>query len=169
MRVRTARHHCRDRPPGGQGEKGPSDQVKMAPLRLSQEAQEDIEAILAWTDEQFGEGIRVRYEELLAQAFLDLAEDQGRPGTLRRPELAKGAFTYHLRHSRDRVSRSKGRGISCCIEAAVATWKLAARCTTAWIWCGTSRPAVNPPNRMSDGGVYVSFSASGNPSAGMRS
>lgn len=81
----------------------------MVPLRLSQEAQEDIEAILAWTDEQFGEGIRVRFEELLVQAFLDLAEDLGRPGTLQRPELARGAFTYHLRHSRDRVSRSQGR------------------------------------------------------------
>ena len=81
----------------------------MPQLRLSLEAQEDIEAILAWTDGQFGDGIRVRYEELLVQAFLDLAEDPGRPGTIQRPELAKGAFAYHLRHSRDRVSRTRGR------------------------------------------------------------
>lgn len=81
----------------------------MPQLRLSQEAQEDIEAILAWTDEQFGDGIRVRYEELLVQALPDLAEDPGRPGTIQRPELTKGAFTYHLRHSRDRVSRTRGR------------------------------------------------------------
>ena len=80
----------------------------MGPLRLSQEAQEDMEGIFAWTDGQFGEGIRLRYEELLVQAFLDLVNDPGRPGTLKRPELAKGAFTYHLRYSRDRVSRSVG-------------------------------------------------------------
>ena len=78
-------------------------------LRLSDEAQGDVEAILAWTHGQFGEEIRLRYEELLVQAFLDLANDPARPGTLERPELAKGAFTYHLRHSRDRVSHSVGR------------------------------------------------------------
>jgi toxin ParE1/3/4 len=64
---------------------------------------------LAWTDRQFCEEIRLRYEELLVQAFLDLADEPGRQGALQRPELAQGAFTYHLRHSRDRVSRSLGR------------------------------------------------------------
>ena len=109
----------------------------MARLRISSEAQEDLVAILAWTDRQFGEEIRLRYEELLVQAFLDLADDPGRQGALERPEVAKEAFTYHLRHSRDRVSRSLGRirspGISCCIESPpMATWKSAACFTTAW-------------------------------------
>lgn len=81
----------------------------MAGFRLSLEAQEDIEAILAWTHTEFGVEILRRYEELLVQAMLDLADDPGRAGTLQRPELAKGAFTYHLRHSRDRVSRCVGR------------------------------------------------------------
>lgn len=81
----------------------------MARFRLSPEAQEDIEAILAWTHGQFGEQVRLRYEELLVQAILDLADDPGRPGTLERPELSKGARTYHLRHSRDHVSRAIGR------------------------------------------------------------
>jgi toxin ParE1/3/4 len=81
----------------------------MARLRISPEAQEDLVAILAWTDRQFCEEIRLRYEELLVQAFLDLADEPGRQGALQRPELAQGAFTYHLRHSRDRVSRSLGR------------------------------------------------------------
>lgn len=81
----------------------------MALFRLSPKAQKDIEAILTWTHEQFGGEIRLRYEELLVQAILDLADDPERPGTMERPELANGAFTYHLRHSRDRVNRSVGR------------------------------------------------------------
>jgi toxin ParE1/3/4 len=81
----------------------------MARIRLSREAEQDIEAILAWTDEQFGEQVRLRYEELLVQAISDIADDPGRIGSLERPELAKQVFTYHLRHSRDHVDRSKGR------------------------------------------------------------
>jgi toxin ParE1/3/4 len=81
----------------------------MSRFRLSPEAEQDIEAILAWTHGQFGEQVRLRYEELLVQAILDLAGDPGRSGTLDRPELAKGAKTYHLRHSRDHVNRAAGR------------------------------------------------------------
>ncbi len=81
----------------------------MARFRLSPEAQEDIEAILAWTHREFGERVRLRYEGLLVQAILDLADDPTRTGSLERSELANGAKTYHLRHSRDHVSRSAGR------------------------------------------------------------
>ena len=81
----------------------------MARFRISPAAEQDIEAILAWTHGQFGELVRLRYEELLVQAILDLAADPGRHGTLERPELAKGAMTYHLRHSRDHMSRTIGR------------------------------------------------------------
>lgn len=81
----------------------------MARFRFSPKAQEDIEAILAWTHGQFGELVRLRYEELLVQATVDLAADPTRPGTLHRPELAAGAKTYHLHHSRDHVSRTIGR------------------------------------------------------------
>lgn len=81
----------------------------MVRFRLAPEDEQDVEAILTWTHGQFGEELRLRYEELLVQAILDLADDPGRPGTLERSELAKGAKTYHLRHSRDHVSRSVGR------------------------------------------------------------
>lgn len=81
----------------------------MPQVRLSPEAQADLEVIFAWTHAQFGEGVRLNYEELVVQAFLDLADDPNRPGTWERPDLAKGAFTYHLHCSRDRVSRSVGR------------------------------------------------------------
>ena len=81
----------------------------MARFRLSPEAEHDIEAILTWTHGQFGEQVRLRYEELLVRAILDLAADPVGPGSLARPELAPGARTYHLRYSRDHVSRSVGR------------------------------------------------------------
>lgn len=81
----------------------------MARFRLSPLVEQDIEAILAWSRQQFGEQVRLRYEELLVQAILNLADDSRHTGSLERPELAKGAFTYHLRHSRDCVSRSVGR------------------------------------------------------------
>ena len=81
----------------------------MVRFRLSASAVQDIEAILAWTHGRFGERVRLRYEELLVQAILDVADDPRRPGSVERPELSRGAYTYHLRHSRDRVSRSIGR------------------------------------------------------------
>jgi toxin ParE1/3/4 len=81
----------------------------MARFRLSPQAEQDVEAILAWSHRQFSDQARLRYEELLVQAIRDVADDPNRPGSLSRPELARGALTYHLRHSRDRVSSAAGR------------------------------------------------------------
>jgi len=81
----------------------------MAGFRLSLQAERDVEAILEWSHDQFGERVCLRYEALLTQAMLDVADDPDRPGTQKRPELASGASTYHIRHSQDRVSRSIGR------------------------------------------------------------
>jgi toxin ParE1/3/4 len=41
--------------------------------RLSEAAQGDVLDILAWTDEQFGEVARLRYESLIVAALRDLA------------------------------------------------------------------------------------------------
>lgn len=81
----------------------------MSRFRLSPAAERDIEAILAWTQRHFGEQVRLRYEELILQAMLDVADDPRRAGSSERPDLSKGAFTYHLRHSRDHVNKSVGR------------------------------------------------------------
>lgn len=51
-------------------------------FRLSSEAEKEIEAILAWTNDRFGENDPLRYEELLVQAILDVAADQRRVGSL---------------------------------------------------------------------------------------
>lgn len=81
----------------------------MPRFRLSPQAVRDIEIILAWTHEEFGEEARRRYETLLAKAMTDVAESPNRAGSHDRPEIAPTARTYHLRHSRDRVAKSTGK------------------------------------------------------------
>ncbi len=78
-------------------------------FRISERAERDIESILAWTHEHFGEHARLRYEALLAKSIVDIAADPARPGSLTRAEIAPDARTYHLRHSRDRVPARVGR------------------------------------------------------------
>jgi toxin ParE1/3/4 len=75
---------------------------------LSPVAEEDIIEILAWSHEHFGELARLRYEALLTQAIVDIAEDPERTGSISRDELAVGARTYHLWHSRQRAERAVG-------------------------------------------------------------
>jgi len=77
--------------------------------RLSPQAQQDIEANLEWTHEEFGEKARRRYEALLTRAIMDVVEAPERTGSHARPEIATAARTYHLRYSRDRVRKSIGR------------------------------------------------------------
>lgn len=72
-------------------------------------AEEDIVRILAWSHEHFGEQARLRYEALLTQALVDIAEDPERAGSVPREELAAGARTYHLWHSRQRMAKSVGK------------------------------------------------------------
>jgi toxin ParE1/3/4 len=76
---------------------------------LSSLAESDIEEILAWTHEQFGEEARHRYERLLVQGIVDVCDDPERSGSRLRPELATDARTYHLHHSRNRVHPSRSR------------------------------------------------------------
>jgi toxin ParE1/3/4 len=68
-------------------------------------AVDDIESILAWTHEQFGEKARLRYEALLICAIADIANQPERAGSSSRPEIAPSARTYHVVHSRKHVTR----------------------------------------------------------------
>ena len=76
---------------------------------VSASAEQDIESILSWTQDELGEPARMRYEALLAQAMIDLAENPHRAGSHARPEIVPLACTYHLSHSRKRVKTSIGR------------------------------------------------------------
>lgn len=71
---------------------------------VSPAAASDIESILAWSHEHFGEQVRGRYEALIVRAILDVADRPDRPGVASRPEIAANARTYHLQHSRLRVT-----------------------------------------------------------------
>jgi len=80
----------------------------MLRFRLSQAAQGDVVNILAWTDEQFGEVARMRYESLIVAALRDVATQPDRPGSLARPELGSGVRSWQLRLSRDHIRPGAG-------------------------------------------------------------
>ena len=79
----------------------------MLTLRLSAAAQADIVDILSWSEEQFGESARLRYEALIIAALHDIAEQSDRPGSLARSELGVDIRSWHLRWSRDRTRSGK--------------------------------------------------------------
>jgi toxin ParE1/3/4 len=72
----------------------------MAIYRLARTAQADIVDLLAYTEANFGEAGRLRYEQLLITAMRDIAAEPERIGSLSRPELGENVRSYHLRHSR---------------------------------------------------------------------
>jgi toxin ParE1/3/4 len=73
---------------------------------VSTEARNDIDEILNWTHQVFGEQSVDRYGELITQSFLDIAEDIYRAGSHARPEFGDTLRAYHLKFSRDRVSKA---------------------------------------------------------------
>ena len=58
-------------------------------------ATRQADEIGAWGDKRFGRAVRDRYDLLVAQAVVDLAEAPGRRGV----ELVDGRIHYHIRHS----------------------------------------------------------------------
>jgi toxin ParE1/3/4 len=59
----------------------------MARYRLTNAAQADMIAILSWSQEQFGEQARQRYEALIVAAIRDAASRTDDVGHTPRPEL----------------------------------------------------------------------------------
>lgn len=80
----------------------------MSHFTLSPAAEDDISSILAWTHQRFGERARLRYEALLVQAMVDVADDPERSGSATRETIVTSARTYHLFHSRNRVEGPVG-------------------------------------------------------------
>jgi len=78
-------------------------------LRIASTAKDDIEDLLAWSEERFGVAARERYQELLSRALMDIAGDVARPGVRIRPELGSNVFSYHLFFSREGATRPSGR------------------------------------------------------------
>lgn len=75
----------------------------MAVVRLTDSAQSDVLAILAWTHEQFGEESRRRYEALITTAVVDAALLGEAGGLKPRPELGADVCSWHLANSRFRT------------------------------------------------------------------
>ena len=81
----------------------------MLQYRVSPVAEADLEGILSWTLQTFGNQSRMRYYALISQAILDVADDPQRTGCLSRDILTAGASIYHLTHSRLHVPPASGR------------------------------------------------------------
>ena len=80
----------------------------MGSFRLTDAAQSDIVENLAWSEAQFGEAARKRYERLIVTALRDIAAAPDRPGCVARPELGADVRSWHLRGSRDRARGPDG-------------------------------------------------------------
>lgn len=68
-------------------------------------AERQLDDILEESEENFGPAARERYESLVIQALEDLLDNPARPGVR---EVA-GRLHDHLRHSRTRVPKERGR------------------------------------------------------------
>jgi len=75
---------------------------------LAPEAVEDMTEIIEWTQREFGQEATSRYEALLLQAFMDIADDPWRPGSRARTEVDSGElYSYPLSSSRRRSRGAK--------------------------------------------------------------
>jgi toxin ParE1/3/4 len=77
-------------------------------LRLSPVAEQDIEDILAHSEENFGKEARLRYEALLEAGLSEIASDPDRPAVRRRDELGPGVRAYHLYDAREQARTEHG-------------------------------------------------------------
>jgi toxin ParE1/3/4 len=75
----------------------------MASFVLSPLALKDVEDILVWTIEHFGEQASQRYELLLGEAIQQVADQFDRPGSHQLLDVGPNVYSYHLRHSCNRV------------------------------------------------------------------
>jgi toxin ParE1/3/4 len=82
---------------------------RMAQFEIAPAAERDIEAILHWTYQEFGEPAMERYGALVTQAIRDVVHDPELVGSSNRPEIAPNARTYPLLHSRNHVAADVGR------------------------------------------------------------
>lgn len=80
----------------------------MAIYRFGRAAQADIVDLLAYTESNFGEIARIRYERLLTTALFEIAAEPERINSIARPELGENVRSYHLRHSRQRAETRYG-------------------------------------------------------------
>jgi toxin ParE1/3/4 len=79
--------------------------LKLHAVLFAGPAERQLNAILDESEETFGLAARERYETLVLQALEDLLDNPARPGV----RHVAGRLHYHLRHSRTRVPKERGR------------------------------------------------------------
>jgi len=65
-------------------------------IRFSKAAVQDIQQVLTFTLEEFGERQYQEYRELIRLALADIASNPLRPTSKHRPELHRNARTFHI-------------------------------------------------------------------------
>jgi toxin ParE1/3/4 len=80
----------------------------MAKYRLSRQAEDEIDHILEWSEENFGELASERYAALLIQAMEDVAERRRQNVVLWKPTAFGEVGIYHIRNSRNHVPNPPG-------------------------------------------------------------
>lgn len=65
-------------------------------VRLTQPAELDFAAIIAWTNEHFGERQARRYADTIIAALSVLSEGPAAAGATERDDIAKGLLTVHV-------------------------------------------------------------------------
>lgn len=78
-------------------------------VTIADAARLDIEEILRWSFETFGDLACQRYEMLLTQAIVDLSDNQERLGSKVRPELGDGVRTFHISLSKENADSRIGK------------------------------------------------------------
>jgi toxin ParE1/3/4 len=79
--------------------------VKLRAVLFTGPAERQLDDILDESAEKFGLAARERYASLVLQALEDLLDNPARPGV----RHIAGRLHYHLRHSRTRVPKERGR------------------------------------------------------------
>lgn len=74
----------------------------MRKIRFTNHAKGDVKAIRRYTQKNYGEQGKLKYDLLIKQSLDDLGNDPYRIGSRERSDIDEGMRSYHTRHCRDR-------------------------------------------------------------------
>lgn len=78
-------------------------------VKFTATARREIVRALRISLREFGADAALRYQGLIEQAIIDVAEVPTRPGSQARDKIGRGIRTYHLSLSRDRARTKSGK------------------------------------------------------------
>ncbi|WP_091585619.1 type II toxin-antitoxin system RelE/ParE family toxin [Mesorhizobium qingshengii] len=131
----------------------------MAEYRLSAPAEAQIDKILDWSQEKFGDLSRERYAALLVAAMEDVADDPEQKSVSWRRTTFGSIGAYHIGHSRRRVASTPKYGPPCrqsrtdLCSVGNANAAIASLATRAHPARDRRWPFPTPPNRLARSGA----------------